>query len=94
MAGSSGWVGSSCCELPGCELAGEGVEGEAAKEVAAQSALYLVESAGGGFDPSEAEGAAEAVEFGAQVGVADELGSACAEEEEIFEEEGEAAEEG
>jgi hypothetical protein len=47
----------------------------------------------GRFDPGEAEGVVEAVEFGAKVGVADEFGSACAEEEKVFEEEGERAEE-
>ena len=81
-------AGSFCCQL-----SGEGVEGEVAKEIAAHTALDLVEAAGGGFDPLETEDGIEAVEFWAEVGVADEFGGAGAEEQEIFEEEREAAEE-
>jgi hypothetical protein len=36
------------------ELAREGVEGEAAEEVAAEATLDLVEATGGVFDPREA----------------------------------------
>ena len=74
-------------------MAGEGVEGEAAEEIATEAALDLVEGAGGLFDPVEAEGLAEAVELGAEVCVAEEFGGAGAEKEEVFEEERECAEE-
>jgi hypothetical protein len=75
-------------------LAGEGVEGERAEEVAAHSALDLVEGTGGLFDPVEGEGLGETIDFGAEVGVAEEFRGAGLEEEDVFEEEGEGSEEG
>ncbi len=75
-------------------MAGKGVEGERAEEVAAHSALDLVEASGGLFDPVEGEGLGKTVDFGAKVGVAEEFGGAGLEEEDVFEEEGEGAEEG
>ena len=72
-------------------MAGVGVEGEGAQEVAAHSALDLVETAGGLLDPLEGEGLGEAFEFGAEVGVAEEFGGAGLKEEDVFEEEGEGA---
>ena len=48
--------------------------------------MYPVEASGGVFDPVEAENGAEAVEFGTDVGVADQLRGACADEEKVFEE--------
>ena len=56
--------------------------------------MDLVEASGGLLDPVEGEGLGEAFEFGAEVGVAEEFGGAGVEEEEVFEEEGEGAEEG
>ena len=100
--GGAGDVFEDVAEALGCavgpahlagELAGEGVEGEGAEEVAAHAALDLVEAAGGVFDPGEGEGVVEAIELGAEVGVADEFGGAGVEEEEVFEEEREGAEE-
>ena len=44
------------------------------------------------FDPLEREGLGEAVQFGAEVGVAEELGGAGLEEEDVFEQEGQGAE--
>ena len=37
-------------------MTGEGVQGEVAEEVAAKTALHLVKTSGGRFDPGEAEG--------------------------------------
>ena len=50
---------------------GEGVEGEAAEEVAAHAGVDLIETTGGGFDPLKGEGLREAFELGADVGVAE-----------------------
>ena len=75
-------------------MGGEGVEGEGAEEVAAEAGVDLVEGVAGAFDPGEGEGGGEAVELGAEVGVADEFGGAGVEEEQVFEEEREGAEEG
>lgn len=72
----------------GGELAREGVEREAAEKVATHAALHLVEAAGGLFDPLEGEGLDKALEFGAKVGVAEKLGGAGLEEEDVFEQEG------
>jgi len=56
--------------------------------------LDLVEAVGGLLDPCEGEGLAEAFELGTEVGVAEKLGGAGLEEEKVFEEEREGAEEG
>ena len=89
-------VGSGFAELlvgGGDEVAGEGVEREGAKEVAAEAGVDLIEGADGGLDPGKGEGGGEGVELAAEVDVAKELGGAGGEHEEIFEEEGEGAEE-
>ena len=77
----------------GGELGGEGVEGERAEEVAAEAGLDLVEGVTGAFDPGEGKGGGEAFELGAQVGVAEEFGGARVEQEEVFEQQREGAEE-
>ncbi len=46
------------------------------------------------FDPGEGEGGGEAVELGAEVGVAEEIGGAGVEQEKVFEEKRESAEQG
>lgn len=74
-------------------MGGEGVEGEGAEEVAAEARVDLVDGVGGSLDEGEGEGGGEAVELGADVDVADELGGAGVEEEQVFKEEGEGAEE-
>jgi hypothetical protein len=76
------------------ELGGEGVEGEPAEEVAAEAGVDLVEGVAGAFDPLEGKGGGEAVEFGTEVDVAEELGGSGVEEEEVFEQQRERAEEG
>jgi hypothetical protein len=76
------------------ELGGEGVEGEGAEEVAAQAGVDLVEGVTGRFDPGEGEGGGQAVELGAEVGVADEFGRAAVEQEKVFEQEREGAQQG
>ena len=55
--------------------------------------MDLVEGVAGGFDPGERECCGEAVELGAEVGVAQEFGRAGVEQEEVFEEQGEGAQE-
>ena len=70
----------------GGELAGE-ARRKRAEEVAAHSALYLVEVAGGVFNPGKVEDGVEALELGVDVRVAEKLGGACAEEEKVFEQE-------
>src|SRR5437868_6103603 len=86
------------CELTielarGChQLAGEGVERQAAEEVAPEATLHLIEAARGVFDPREVEHGVEALQFLADIGVAEEFGGAGAEEEKVFEEEREGAE--
>ena len=55
------------------------------------TARALAESAAGvagAFDPGEGKGLGEAFEFGANVGVAEQFGCACVEEEEILEQKG------
>jgi hypothetical protein len=75
-------------------LGGEGVEGERAEEVAAEAGVDLVEGVAGALDPFERKGGGEAVELGTDVDVTEELGGAGVEQEEVFEEEREGAEEG
>ena len=81
---SGGFVLVAHSKLSGGQLGGVGVEGERPEKVAAHSALHLIEAAGGVFDPLEAEYGVEAVELGAEVGVAKELGCAGAEEEQVL----------
>ena len=81
MAAYSRW-------LCGCgELGGEGVEGEGAEEIAAEAGLDLVGGVAGAFDPGEGEGLGEALEFGAEVDVAEEFGGPGVEQEQVFEQE-------
>ncbi len=75
-------------------MGGEGVEREGAEEVAAEAGLDLVDGLAGALDPGEGEGGGEAVEFGAEVDVAEQFGSSSVEQEEVFEEERKGAEEG
>src|SRR5437879_10061461 len=75
-------------------LGGEGVEREVAQEVAAHAGVDLDEAAAGLLDPGEGDGGGEAFEFGAQVGVAQHLGGAALEQEEVFEDERVGAEQG
>jgi hypothetical protein len=74
-------------------LCSEGVEGERPEEIATHPALNLIETAGGVFDPLKGEEGVEAFEFGAEVGVAEELGCARAQEKKVFEKKRERAEE-
>ena len=46
------------------------------------------------FDPGEGEGGGQAVELGAEVGVAQEFGRAAVEQEKVFEEKRESAQQG
>ena len=78
----------------GLELDGESVEAEGAEEVAAHSALDGVEASDGRLDPVEADGVGEALEVGFFVDIAETLGGAGLEEEDVFEEAGEGAKEG
>src|ERR1039458_7450059 len=83
----------SCNGLRGGELGGEGVEREGAEEVAAEAGLDLVEGVAGAFDPGERQGSGEALEFGAQVDVAEKSGRAGVEQQQVFEQQREGAEE-
>ena len=74
-------------------MGGEGVEGEGAEEVAAEAGVDLVEGVAGAFDPGEGEGGGEAFELGAEVDVAEEFGGPGVEQEEVFEQQREGAEE-
>ena len=78
----------------GAERGGEAVEGEVAEEVAAESGPDLVERVGRAFYPGESGELGETVEIGAEIDVADELGRSGFDQEEVFEEESEGAEEG
>ena len=53
-----------------------------------------VQAADGGFEPGEVEGVGEALEFGADVYVAEAVGSAAVEEQDVFEDAGHSAKEG
>ena len=75
------------------ELDGEGVEREGAEEVTAHAALDGVHGADGLFDPVEGEGVGEALEVGSLVDVADAIGCAGLQEEDVLEQAGEGAEE-
>ena len=76
------------------ELGGEGVEGEGAEEVAAEAGVDLIEGVAGAFDPGEGEGGGEAFELGAEVGVADQFGGSGVEQEQVFEQQRQGAEQG
>ena len=56
--------------------------------------MDLVEGVAGRLDPGEGEGGGEAVKLGAEVGVAQEFGRAGVEQEKVFEEKCEGAEQG
>lgn len=73
------------------EAGGEGVEREVTQEVATHPGVDLIEATAGLLDPLEGQSAGEAIEFGADVGVAEELRSARVEEQEIFKQKGEGA---
>ena len=75
------------------EADGHGVEGEGAKEIAPHALFDLDEGAGGAIDPVDREALGEVVEFGGEVEVADEGGGSGDDEEEIFNEAAEGAEE-
>ncbi len=88
IAGGHGLPGSASFEADG-----HGVEGEGAEEVAAHALFDLDEGAGGAVDPVDGEALGEAVEFGGEVEVADEGGGSGDDEEQIFNEAAEGAEE-
>ena len=63
---------------------GHRVERQGAEEVAAHALLDLGEGAGGGIDPVDGQILRQAVEFGGEVEVADELRRAGVDEEQVF----------
>src|ERR1035437_2003684 len=77
----------------GGELGGEGVERERTEQVAADARGHLVDGGAGALNPSEGQSLSEAVELGTQVNVAQEFGGAGFEQEEVFEDQREGAEE-
>jgi len=75
------------------ELYCKGVEAQRAQQVTAHAALDGVHGPDGLFDPFEGEGVGEALEVGALVDVAEAVGSAGLQEEDVLEQAGEGAEE-
>ena len=73
------------------EGGGEGVERERAEQVATQAGVDLVEGVAGALDPGEGQRGGQAAELGAEIDVAHQFRRSGVEQEQIFEQQREGA---